>query len=272
MISKEQLKEFGFENIEKFPRLLSNHEVSISLPSAIANGVAAVNVTIDRGVAIPVQIPGVPNGMIIRHNGTMVYVAHRIPEDQTSSLQATFTDDISYDVRLESFNIMSRAVEVDPQLKAVWDEIQSHWMHWYPPFLKEIARQSSGQYKSIGGAVKVLDFLLAKFITDVKNQTPQAAAIPLRIIVQSLEELRKGWQGEEFIVDQTTVGQIMLIGLDKYTDEDLRGKLRKTLKNPVFCSNAAFEVFYEPRAIPAIKLVVENPSGADEFSSGIELS
>ncbi len=271
MISNEQLKEFGFENIEKFPRLLNSHDVSISLPSAIANGVAAVNVTIDRGIAIPVQIPGVPNGMIIRYNGTMVYVAHRIPEDPASNLQATFTDDISYDIRLESFNIMRRAVEVDPDLRPVWEEIQGHWMHWYPPFLKEINRQSSGQYKSIAGAVKVMEFLLAKFITDVKNQTPQAAAIPLRIIVQTLEEMRKGWQGEEFIADQTTVGQIMLTGLDNYAQEHLRGKLRKALKNPVFCSDASFEVFYEPRAIPAIKIVIDNPAASDDFSQGIDL-
>ncbi len=272
MISKEQLKEFGFENIDKFPRLLNSHDVSISLPSAIANGVSAVNVTIDRGIAIPVQIPGVPNGMIIRYNGTMVYVAHRVPEDQTSALQATFTDDISYDIRLETFNIMRRAVEVDEQLRAVWEEIQSHWLHWYPPFIKEIARQSSGQYKSVGGAVKVLDFLLAKFIADVKHQTPQAAGIPLRIIVQTLDEMRKGWQGEEFIADQTTVGQIMLIGLEKYAQEHLQGKIRKALKNPVFCSNATFEVFYEPRAIPVIKLVIENPAGLDDLSQGIDLA
>ena len=272
MISKEQLHEFGFENIERFPRSLNDHEVSISLPSAITNGVAAVNVVIDKGIAIPVQIPSVPNGMIIRNNGTMVYVSHRIPEDQTSALQATFTDDISYDIRLESYNIMRRAVEVDEQLRPVWEEIQGHWLHWYPPFIKEIARQSSGQYTSIGEAAKVLDFLLAKFITDVKNQTPQAATIPLRINVQTLDELHKGWQGEEFIVDQITVGQIMLIGLEKYCTDQLKGKLKKVLKDPVFSSRATFEVFYEPRAIPVIKLVIENPPGADDIYQGIDLT
>lgn len=271
MISHEQLKEFGFENIEKFPRTLNNHEVSISLPSAIANGVAAVNVTIDRGLAIPVQMPGVPNGMIIRYNGTMVYVAHRIFEDQSSPLQATFTDDISYDVRLEAFNIMRRAVEVSAELKPVWEEIQGYWLHWYPPFLKEIARQSSGQYNNISGAIKVLDFLLAKFITDVKNQTPQAASIPLRFIIQTKEEMAKGWQGEEFIVEQTTVGQVVLMGLEKYCQGQLRQAFKKALKNPIFCSQAKFEIFYEPRAIPAIKLVIDNPSGGDDFPQGIDL-
>lgn len=271
MISKEQLKEFGFDNIEKFPRLLNNHEVSISLPSAMAHGVAAINVSIDRGVAIPVQIPGVPNGMIIRSNGTMVYVAHRIPEDPASALQSTFTDEISYDIRLESFNIMRRAVEVDPQLKDVWDEIQSHWLHWYPPFIKEIARQSSGQFKSIGGAVKVLDLLIAKFIADIKNQNTQAASIPVRIILQTLDEMRKGWQGEEFIVDQSTVGQMMLLGLEKYTEINLRNKLKSALKNPVFSSNATFEVYYEPRAIPVIKIVIDNPVESDHFIQGIDL-
>ena len=48
MISSERLKEFGFEDAAKFPQLLLNHAVTISLPSAVAHGVGPVTVIIDR--------------------------------------------------------------------------------------------------------------------------------------------------------------------------------------------------------------------------------
>ena len=113
--------------------------------------------------------------------------------------------------------------------------------------------------------------MVEKFIIDIKKQTPQAASISLRVILQTAEEMKKGWQGEEFIIDQTTVGEIMVMGLDKYFEENLQNKMKRALKNPVFCSDASFEVFYEPRAIPVLKLVIDNPIGSDDFSQGIDL-
>jgi hypothetical protein len=266
MISDEHLREFGFDNIEKFPELLTNHEVTVSLPSAIVHGVAPITITITRGLAIPMQMPGIQNGMIITENGTMVYVSHRDPKDFSTPLEASFTDDIAFDIRIEAFNIMRRAVEVDPNLKEVWEQIQKNWVAWYPPQNKEIDVQSAGAYRHIQEAYDGLQRLMQRFIFEVQQRSERARGISLKVVVQTQEEFDQGWQGEEFVVDEIIVGS--------YQPEDLKSDLKKMLKNPVFPSQSTFQVNYEPRAIPVIKLLVipMAEAGADAFSHGIDLA
>ena len=269
MISPQRLKEFGFDDAAKFPQLLLNHAVTISLPSAVAHNVGPVTVIIDRGLAVPVQMPGVPNGMIIKSDGTMVYVGHRDPLDFASLLQASFVRDIAYDVRVEAYNIMRRAVELDPVLNGIWQEIQSQWVKWYPPAFKEIERQSAGQFLNVQSALQGLEELIRKFI----DQTAQTGFMPVRIIVQTAEELEKGWQGEEFPADETTNGRVLSLGPKQYVRENLLPKLKKILSNPVFFSQSAFQLYYEQRVVPAMKLVVVPPTGApsEDFARGIDL-
>ncbi len=265
MIANGRLQEFGFEHLDRLPKVLTNHQVTISLPSAIARQVEPATVVIERGIAIPLQMPGVPNGMIIKNDGTMVHVSHTQEGDFSSPLKVIYTDQIAYDVRLEAYNIMRRAVEVDRKLKPVWLEIQAQWLKWYPPFLKEIERQNTGQFASIKEAVQGLDALIHKFYSDIQRQFQHSAAIPLRIMVQTIEEMQKGWQGEEFLVDEILQTQ--------YQQEALRLKLKKILKNPVFDPRSFFQVCYEPRLLPVIKLVVLGPTDGHtgSYASGIDL-
>jgi len=273
MISNQRLKEFGFDNEAKFPKLLTDHAVTVSLPTAIAHHLPPASVVIGRGLVIPVQMPGVPNGMIIKNDGTMVYVAHQDPTDFTSPVKVSFTDDIAYDVRVQAYNIMRRAIEVDPGLNGIWQEIQAHWVTRYPPFLKEIERQSAGHFLNIREALEGLVSVVANFTAQAGQQSAHKDMIPLKVIVQTAEQLERGWQGEEFLVEETLVGQVLLWGPQKYVLEHLTGKLRVILKNPVFISRSTFQLYYEPRIIPAVKLVVIPPvnAGSGAHSHGIDL-
>lgn len=237
MISSQRLKEFGFGDADKFPKLLLNHNVTVSLPTAITHHVPPVSVVIDRGLAVPVQMQGAPNGTIIKSDGTIAYVSHRDPADQASPLQVTFVDDIIYDVRAQVYNIMRRAVEADRGLNDVWQEVLAHWTKRYPPFIKEIERQNLGEFTHARDAVHALGKYSCK------------------AVVQTLEQFEKGWQGEEFTADK------------------MPADLKRILKDPVFHSRSTFRLYHESRTVPVVKLVVIPPADAVSYghSRGIDL-
>jgi hypothetical protein len=273
MLSNEHLKEFGFEDLSKFPRILMDHSVTVSLPSAVSHQLEPVHVIIHRGLAIPVQMPGVPNGMVIRSDGKMVFVAHEQPRDFTSPLKVTFTEDIAYDIRIEAYNIMLRAVEVDRSLQAVWTEILDHWVQWYPPDGKEIKFQSGGTFRDIQKALAGLEQFLDKFGAQVQRESSQPHVIPFKIVVESQEEAGKGWQGEEFRIKESTLGQIMSQGTRPFLNDEIQPKLKETLQNPVFFTQSSFQLYFESRVIPVFKIIVVPPANPDgiELSRGIDL-
>ncbi len=273
MISNEQLKEFGFNDIAKFPTALLNHAVTISLPSAMAHQLQPVDIIINRGLAIPVQMPGVPNGMIIRNDGKMVHVAHDNPLDFSTPLKVTFTDDIAYDVRIEAHHIMQRAVEVDPSLNILWKEILAHWIKWYPLLLQEIKRQHAGEFNHVQDALRGLEQLLEKFVGQVTQESSQPGLIPFKIIVQSVEEMDSGWMGEEFIVNENRLSTVIAVGASSYVAEVARPRIKGILQNPVFFTHSTYRLYYEPRIIPVLKLVVVPPLNtvAHDLSRGIDL-
>ncbi len=273
MISNEQLREFGFEDISKFPQILTDHAVTISLPSAIAHQLEPVQVIINRGLAIPVQMPGVPNGMIIRSDGKMVYVGHESAADFSTPLKASFTDNINYDVRLEAFNIMSRAVEVDPLLGDIWIEILSHWVKWYPILLHEIKRQHAGEFNTAKEAVAGLEDFLESFARQVEGEQVNSDIVPFKIVVQTVEEVAKGWQGEEFVADESTVGAVLAQQVHNYMKQRLLPKLRLILESPIFFTKSTFRLYFEPRVVPVLKMLVIPPLNGEvpDLPRGIDL-
>lgn len=274
MISNELLKEFGFEDVSKFPRVLMDHAVTVSLPSAVSNQIDPVHVIINSGLAIPVQIPGVPNGMIIRNDGRMVYVAHEQPRDFTTPLKVTFTTEIAYDIRIEAYNIMLRAVEVDRSLQTVWNEILAHWVTWYPADGKEIKSQAGGAFKDIRETLSGLEVFIDKFIRQIKSEAAPVDHVPFKIVVEAEDQAAKGWQGEEFIVKESTVGDVSAKTAAAFLQVAVRPRLKEILQNPVFFSQSSFQLHFESRAVPVFKIIVVPPlqTEAAELSRGIDIA
>ena len=257
MIPDEKLEEFGF-NKDQFPRKLIEQAVTLGLPLAGGHSAAPITIVIERGLMVPVQTPGTANGMIIREDGAILHVSPQNPSDLGSALKTTFLQDIPYDVRVDVYNIMKRAVEIDPDLSDIWAEIQARWIERYPPIVGEIHRQEYGSFVTINQAFGALQNLIQQFFQQASSKVSGAENIPLKVIVQTAEELEHGWQGEEFAADRQNLGE----------------SLKTILRNPVFHSKSTFRLCYEPRMVPAIKLVVAAPAhGAfANYAHGIEFN
>jgi len=89
---------------------------------------------------------------------------------------------------------------------------------------------------------------------------PNVEEISMRVVVQMQEEFKKGWQGEEVLVDQCPFGKIKEDGVMKYLEDKLFDKLKFILINPTIPSKSNFEVVYEYRSIPTLKLVIIYPN------------
>ena len=273
MISDEHLKEFGFEDISKFPQVLTDHVVTISLPSAMAHRLDPVNVVIKKGLAIPVQVSGVPNGMIVCNDGKMVFVSHETPADFNSPLKVSFTDNIAFDIRIDAFNIMRRAVEVNEALGGVWLEILSHWIKWYPLLMVEVKRQKVGIFGNAKEAYKGFEQFLESFVKQSNDSKSIGQLVPFKIIVQTEEEDGKGWQGEEFLILESSTTDVLSKGLPVFMKDHVGPRLRSVLQNPVFYSQSTYCFYYEPRVIPVLKMVLIPPltQNLDGLSRGIDL-
>lgn len=270
MISDEQFREFGFEK-SQFPRKIISQAVTLGLPSADANQVEPVTVVIDRGLLVPTQAPGALNGMIIKDDGTILHIGHEDPYDPKTPLKATYIEDIPYDVRSEIYNIMKRAVEVDADLSDVWAQIHARWMERFPSRSDEVQRHDRGLFDNIQTAFEGIVGLVEQFVEQALEKAQQPDVIPVKIIVQTQEELQHGWHGEEFWADTSTVGQIRAAGMLNYR-QALGQRLKALFKNPVFHSKSAFRIYYESRMVPSIKLIVIAPAEPSvEFPQGIDL-
>jgi len=270
MIPKSQLQEFGFTDPEKFPRELVHHVVSLSLPSAMDQGMEPLEVIIENGLVVPLQASNTSSGMIIQNDGTMLYIGHRDAGNPSSPLESRFTKDIPYDMRIEVNNIMRRAVQADPTLSDIWTRIANSWSGWFPGLEEESSIQPAGEFKSIAQAWNKLSDLMGQMIDQVTGNKYDLKRVILKVIVQSDKEFKKGWLGEESVADEVTLKSIVQQGRVKYLLQSLLPKLQKVLKNPVFSSKSAFRIFYGSRRSYIIKLIVVTPEGFGRtFTDGV---
>jgi hypothetical protein len=274
MTLQHRMREFGFLDVDHLPRVLNDHAVSLSLPSAMEHGLDPVEITIRRGLAIPAQVPGSANGVIVRSDGMVLHVGHHDPKDLSSPLEAKFVKDIPYDLRVELSNIMRRAVQADPSLAPVWESILRAWKLWFPLKAALPGIKHAGTFAVASAAWKAVCRTLEQLVTKLESQksdAPQTAGI--RIVVQNEPQARQGWLGEEILVDEVQAAVLIKEGSSAYARRHLLVKMRQVLASPVFHSRSSFRVLYEPRSAHTIKLVVIPPSGrTDAASFGIDLA
>jgi hypothetical protein len=275
MISQSRLQEFGFIDPEKFPRQLTHHVVSLSLPSAINSGMAPIEITVENGLMVPLQNTGSSSGMIIQHDGQMLYIGHQQVNDPSSPLESHFTRDIPYDMRVDVSNIMRRAVQADPALTDMWTAITSIWKAWFPVMEEQSSIQPAGEYHSIAQTWNKLSDLMSQMLTQAAKDPVNLDRIRVKVIIQSSSEFKKGWQGEEFTADETSLKAIVHQGRVEYLMQSLFPKLQQILKNPVFSPRSSFMIFYGSRRAYMIKIIVHSPEVHEASfmsNAGIELS
>ena len=272
MIPKSRYQEFGFADEDKFPRRLSHHAVSMSLPSAMDNGIEPLEVIVDDGLVVPLQKTGSSSGMIIRSDGMMLYVWHRDPKDPRSPLEARFIKEIPYDARAEVSNIMHRAVGADPTLDDIWGKVSAAWLGWFPVLDVEGAVQPAGEFATVAKAWDMMGQLMGRLI---EKAGASSGGVGVKIIVQSEENFKQGWLGEENIVDETTLRAITVQGRVKYLLQVLFPKIQKVLRLPVFHPSSTFRLYYGSSSVYMIKLVVIAPVDPGKKSlnaAGIEFT
>jgi len=275
MIPQSRLEEFGFSDPKKFPQHLMRHAIMLSLPSAMERGIDPVEIVIEDGLAVPLQVSVNSSGMVIRGDGAMLYVAHRDDRDMASPLEVRFIREIPYDVRIEVSNIMRRAVLADPSLKDVWSRVSGIWLSWFPISEDDGAVSSAGEFGNIGQAWNGIGDLVSRLCGQVHQSAAKTVSSRLRLVVQSGQEFKKGWQGEEHVVDETDVELIIQRGRIKYLLQDLFPKMQKILRNPMFSLESTFRLYYGSRRAYIIKLVIlpiNDPGKGAADSAGIELT
>lgn len=275
MIPISRLHEFGFEGPEKFPQYLDRHTITLTLPSAVERGLDPLDVVVEDGLVIPQQSAGSSGGMVIKSDGTMLYITHRDPQDPTTPLEARFIRDIPYDARIEASNIMRRAVEVDASLSDIWQKVHAAWTVWFPPLEGAGLNLSAGEFTSIVAAWNRISELFSRLIEQVLDKGEDPAALHVRVVLQSTAEFARGWQGEESVVDEMDIGEIIRMDRVKYLLQRLFPRLQKALKDPVFSPDSVFQVYYGSRRNYLIRLVVApgtNTAAAAVIAAGIEFN
>jgi hypothetical protein len=275
MIPISRLHEFGFEGPDKFPQYLDRHTITLTLPSAAERGLDPLDVVIEDGLVIPQQSAGSSGGMVIRSDGTMLYITHRDPQDPSTPLEAKFIRDIPYDARIEASNIMRRAVEVDSSLSDIWQKVHAVWTVWFPPLEGAGLNLSAGEFTSIVAAWGRISELFARLIEQVLDKGEDTASLHVRVVLQSGAEFSRGWQGEETLVDEMDIGEIIRMDRVKYLLQRLFPRLQKALKDPVFSPDSVFHVYYGSRRNYLVRLVifpVENATASAVTAAGIEFN
>ena len=272
MIPYGRLRESGFPDAERFPRELVDHEVELSLPSAIEYGVMPVRVRIARGLVVPLQVPGSANGTVIRGDGAILHIGHREAGNPASELDARFISEVPYALRVEISHIMRRALQADPSLKGVWDQVLLAWTVWFPPEESVGVFKPSGVFDRAEPACRGIEGLMGQLITQLEKHPPVPAQIKVRVVVQHEQEFNKGWCGEEFLVDDVAAVAVIKAGWINYVKNSLFSKLRLALATPVFHPRSTFRLMYGIEGGPTIKLVVVPLPGAAKVSAaGIDL-
>ena len=88
-----------------------------------------------------------------------------------------------------------------------------------------------------------------------------AGEISVKVIVQGEGDFRKGWLGEEILVDEILLRDIAAQGRVKYLLQRLFPKLQKVLRSPVFHPGSTFRLYYGSSSVYMIRLVVVPPAG-----------
>ncbi len=274
MIPRGRLRESGFPDEARFPKELVDHEIELSLPSAMQFGVSPVRVRVARGLVVPLQAPGSANGTVIRGDGAILHIGHREANNPASELEARFISDVPYALRVEISHIMRRALQADPSLQGVWDQVMRAWMIWFSAEESVKAFKQAGVFAVAGLAWKGIENLTGQLITELQNHAPVPPHVKVRVVVQHEAEFIKGWRGEEFLVDEVAASAIIRAGWINYVKNYLFSKMRLVLGNPVFHPRSTFKLFYGAASSPTIKLVVVPLPEAGEgnvSAAGIEL-
>lgn len=273
MIPKSRLQEFGFADEDKFPRRLRHHAVTMSLPSALDHGAQPLEVVVDDGLVVPLQKPGTTSGMIIKSDGTMLYIWHRDQKDPRSPLDARFIKEIPYDARIEVSNVMQRAVAADPSLSSIWAKISAAWLEWFPLLTGEGVVLEAGQFDKIAKAWDMIGELTGRLTA--RDPASSAGELKLKVLVQCDGDFVKGWLGEEILVDEIILSEIHRTGRVKYLLQRLYPRMQEVLRNPVFHPRSTFCLYYGSSSVYMIKLVVVAPADAGEGminTAGIEFT
>ncbi|GEM_PF-3462544 len=275
MIPQGRLRESGFSDEKKFPRELIDHEIELSLPSAMAHGVASVRVRVARGLVVPLQVSGSANGTVIRSDGAILHVGHQDPADAASALEAHFIRDIPYDLRVDVVHIMRRALQADPSLKGIWDEILQAWKIWFPAPESVGVFKQAGTFDRVDQAWQGMVHLMGQLMSQLDQHVPVPAHVKVRVVVQLEAEFRKGWCGEELLAGEAAAAAIIKAGWINYVKNFIFPKLQLVLGSPVFHPQSTFKLLYGVGGAPTIKLVVVPRPGVDASgltAVGIELS
>ncbi len=276
MIPHGRLREFGFPDEKKFPRELLEQEIELSLPTAMEYGTSPVRVRIARGLVVPLQLSGSSNGTVIRSDGAILHIGHREAGNPASELEARFISDIPYSLRVEISHIMRRALQADPSLKGVWDQVLLAWMIWFPAAESIAAFRPAGAFDRVDLAWKGIESLTGQLIVEIEKHAPVPPPhVKVRVVVQHEAEFIKGWSGEEFLADEVPAAAIIKAGWINYVKNFLFPKMRLVLANPVFHPRSTFKLFYGEAGSPTIKLVVvplPRPDAAKVSAAGIELN
>lgn len=272
MVPKSRLQEFGFPDEGKFPRHLVNHSVSMTLPSAIERGIDPLEVIVEDGLVVPLQKEGSSGGMIIRSDGMMLYVWHRDPKDPGTPLESRFISEVPYEARVEVNNIMHRAIGADPTLIDIWAKVSAAWVERFPVVERESTLQLAGEFTTVPLAWGIISELIAQLTG--KQPRPPGEAI-LRLVVESEHDFKRGWLGEESVVDEAPLREIFKTGRVKYLLQRLFPRMQKALRSPVFNPRSHFRVYYGAGSVYLIKLIVVPPADLSISSAdavGIEFS
>ncbi|MBF0387730.1 MAG: hypothetical protein HQL20_07730 [Candidatus Omnitrophica bacterium] len=272
MIPLSRLQEFGFADEGRFPRRLTRHAVTMSLPSALEHGVEPLEVIVEDGLVVPLQRSGSSSGMIIRNDGAMLYVAHQDQKDPASPLEARFIKEIPYDARNEVSNIMHRAVHADPSLADIWRQVSMTWLDWFPALKNEGAIQPAGEFTQVAKAWDMTGELIGRLIEKVQRSF--SGEVNLKVVVQSEADFKKGWLGEDILVDERTLREVTAQGRVKYLLQFLFPRMQKVLSSPVFHPRSTFRLYYGSSSVYIVKLVVVPPAdqpGVPASSAGVAL-
>ncbi|MFH0753616.1 MAG: hypothetical protein V2A70_03520 [Candidatus Omnitrophota bacterium] len=256
MIPLGRLQEFGFPSEEKLPRQLRDDAVTLSLPSAVENGVEPVIVEITHGLVIPLMMAGTHNGMIINSDGMVLHVGHADAHDRFSRLEARFIKDIPYDIRVEVNQIMRRAVLVMPSLDEIWKPICYAWAQWFPVKPNESRAVRVGVFAQARQAWEAL-------LGQIGMVADKAVSARVKVVLQQEVEFNKGWMGEEILVDEGFARKMACFS-----------GMQRALRDPLFHPRSTFKLWREHRGVQVFKLVVVAPQGVDRddgYAVGIEL-
>ncbi len=250
-------KQYGFASLEQLPQRLMNQTITLGLPATIAGKNKPLDIPIESGVVVPLQLPGnYSRGTIINQEGRILFVTNQNPTDPASPLIYDWLsgEKIPQQLRQVIANFMLRACIVDPQLLEIWGKIMTAQGGIFSSQDYQFGESVLGPFTNAAQTYQTLGQL---FIQTWDTFQSSEILNKLSIRVNGHGEGEGQLIGEIPINSFSTDAEVV-----QYFQTTIGSALQLFLRNPALSPQSSFQITIQFLPQPTLTLVVISPDAA----------